>query len=111
MKIKIREKDGISILDLEGKIILGSGDIMLQEAIDGLLAEEKKNILLNFSGVTYIDSSGIGQLVQSLRMAKAVGGQLKIVNVSNKIYNTFTIMKLLPVFEVYSDEKEALSSF
>lgn len=111
MKIKIREKNGISILDLEGKIILGSGDIILQEAIDGLLAEEKKNILLNFSGVTYIDSSGIGQLVQSLRMAKAVGGQLKIVNVSNKIYNTFTIMKLLPIFEVYSDEKEALSSF
>jgi anti-sigma B factor antagonist len=107
----MRENSGITILDLEGKIILGTGDRKLKEVIDTLLAEDKRDILLNFSSVTYMDSSGIGQLVHSLRTVKAGCGQLKIVNVSNKIYNTFDIMKLLPIFEVYSDEKEALQSF
>jgi anti-sigma B factor antagonist len=111
LNISMRENSGITILDLEGKIILGTGDRKLKEVIDTLLAEDKRNILLNFNGVTYMDSSGIGQLVHSLRTVKADCGQIKIVNVSNKIYKTFDIMKLLPIFEVYSDENEALKSF
>ncbi len=111
LNISMRESSSITILDLVGKIILGTGDRKLKEVIDTLLAEDKRNILLNFNGVTYMDSSGIGQLVHSLRTVKADCGHLKIVNASNKIYKTFDIMKLLPIFEVYSDEKEALKSF
>lgn len=111
MRIIMREKAGVRILDLDGKIIMGTGDAMLKEAVDNLLAEDKNKILLNFSRVTYMDSSGIGQLVQSFRQTKQAGGHLKIVNISNKIYNTFTIMRLLPIFEVYSDEEEAIKSF
>lgn len=111
MKISARQQDGVMVLDLDGKITMGVGDRELRRSIDQLILEGHKSVLLNFSGVTYIDSSGISELVQSFKALRNLGGKLKIENLSNKVYSTLQIAKLLPIFEIYSTEEAALSSF
>ena len=111
MKIKSRSENGVVILDLEGKITMGLGDRELRTSIDKLIVDGNRNVLLNFSGVTYIDSSGVSELVQSFKAMRNLGGSLKIENLSNKVYSTLQIAKLLPIFEIYDDEQAALGSF
>jgi len=111
METNIRYRGNVVIVDLKGKLVWGRERLVLKETIDRLLEEERRDILLNLSEVKYMDSSGIGELVSSYRAVQRAGGQLKIVHLSNKIYTTLTIMRLLPIFEVFSDETEALKSF
>ena len=111
LNIRERQAGDVTILDLEGKITIGEGSVSLRSAIRRLIEEGKKKILLNLAGVGYVDSSGIGELVSSFTTINREGGQLKIVNLTQKIQDLLAITKLLTVFDVYDDEATALNSF
>ena len=111
LNIRERQAGDMTILDLEGKITIGEGSVSLRTAIRRLIEEGKKKILLNLAGVGYVDSSGIGELVSSYTTINREGGQLKLLKLTQKIKDLLTITKLLTVFDVYTDESEALNSF
>ena len=112
LNINERQAGDVTVLDLSGKITIGEGSVALRTAIRRLLEEGKKRILLNLAGVSYVDSSGIGELVSSYTaIGKEDGGQLKLLNLTQKIRDLLTITKLLTVFDVYDNEAEALNSY
>ncbi len=111
LNISERLAGDVTILDLSGKITIGEGSVALRTAIRRMLEEGKKKILLNLAGVGYVDSSGIGELVSSYTAINKDGGQLKLLNLTQKIQDLLTITKLLTVFDVYESESEALNSF
>jgi anti-sigma B factor antagonist len=111
LNIKERQAGDVTILDMDGKVTIGEGSVALRTAIRRLLEEGKKKILLNLSGVGYIDSSGIGELVSSYTAINKDEGQLKLLNLTQKLRDLLAITKLLTVFDVYEDESEALNSY
>jgi len=111
MHLEVRRNGDVVILDLKGKLTAGLGDQLLRDAIDELLAEEKKKVLLNLSEVSFLDSAGVGELVAGLRTAHRFGARLKLLNVGERVYSTLDMARLLPTFEIYRDEAEALRSF
>ena len=111
LNINERQAGDVTVLDMSGKITIGEGSVALRTAVRRLLEEGKKRILLNLGGVSYIDSSGIGELVSSYTAINKEAGQLKLLNLTQKIRDLLTITKLLTVFDVYETEAEALNSF
>jgi anti-sigma B factor antagonist len=111
VKISTRQVDGVTILDLSGRITLGEGSVQLRDAVRDLLAKGQKNILLNLGDVNYIDSSGIGELVSAFTTAKNQGGELKLLNLTRKVHDLLQITKLYTVFDVKDDEASAIASF
>ena len=111
LNISERQVGDVTVLDMDGKITIGEGSVALRTAIRRLLEENKKRILLNLAKVGYIDSSGIGELVSSYTAISNGGGQLKLLNLTQKLQDLLTITKLLTVFDVYESEEEALASF
>jgi anti-sigma B factor antagonist len=111
LNIKERQAGDVTILDLDGKITIGEGSVSLRSAIRRLIDEGKKKILLNLAGVGYVDSSGIGELVSSYTTINREGGQLKLLNLTQKIQDLLAITKLLTVFDTYDEESAALNSF
>jgi anti-sigma B factor antagonist len=111
LNISERQAGDVTILDLGGKITIGEGSVALRTAIRRLLEEGKKKILLNLADVGYVDSSGIGELVSSFTSINKEGGQLKLLNLTQKIQDLLAITKLLTVFDVYDDEATALNSY
>ncbi len=111
MKFKTREVDGVSILDLSGKITLGEGSGTLRDAVRDIVAKGSKKILLNLGDVSYIDSSGLGELVSAYTAVKNAGGDLKLVNLTKKVSDLLVITKLATVFDVKEDETSAVASF
>jgi anti-sigma B factor antagonist len=111
MDIKERVVEGISVLDLSGKIVLGEGDIQIKERIKDLLSDGQRKILLNLGDVSYIDSAGLGALISSYATAKREGGNLKLVNLTKRVQDLLAITKLITVFETFDTEQEALESF
>ncbi len=111
MKTKIRKADNVTILDLKGKITIGTGDVMLRDHINKVLEQGERNILLNMADVNYIDSSGMGELISGYTSVTKRGGKLKLLNLPAKIRDLLQITQLITVFEVYDNEYEAVSSF
>lgn len=111
LNIAERQAGDVTVLDMSGKITIGEGSVSLRTAVRRLLEEGKKRILLNLGGVSYIDSSGIGELVSSYTAINKEGGQLKLLNLTQKLRDLLTITKLLTVFDVYESEPDALNSF
>ena len=111
MNIKERVVEGVSVLDLSGKIVLGEGDRQVKERIKDLLADGQRRILLNLGDVNYLDSAGLGALISSYTTVKRESGQLKLMNLTKRIQDLLAITKLITVFETYDNEKEALASF
>ena len=111
MKVSTRQVDGVTILDLSGRITLGEGSVQLRDAVRELLAKGQKHILLNLGDVNYIDSSGIGELVSAYTTARNQGGELKLLNLTKKVHDLLQITKLYTVFDVKDDEASAISSF
>lgn len=111
MKATTRQVDSVSVVDLSGRITLGEGCSQLRELIRDLLAKGHKNILLNLGEVTYIDSSGIGELVSGFTAVSNQGGHLKLLNLTKKVHDLLQITKLLTVFDVHDDEAKAITSF
>ncbi|AFL89020.1 anti-anti-sigma factor [Terriglobus roseus DSM 18391] len=111
MKVSTRQVDGVTILDLSGRITLGEGSVTLRDAVRDLVAKGDKNILLNLGDVSYIDSSGIGELVSAFTSVKNSGGELKLLNLTKKVHDLLQITKLYTVFDVKDDETSAVGSF
>ena len=111
MKTSIRQVDGITIVDCSGRITLGEGSVILRDAVRDLLAKNQKKILLNLGEVTYIDSSGIGELVSAFTTVRNQGGELKLLNLTKKVHDLLQITKLYTVFDVKEEETSAIKAF
>jgi anti-sigma B factor antagonist len=113
MQLEIRERNvgDVVILEMFGKITIGEGSVQLRDSVGSLLDAGRNRIVLNLGGVTYMDSSGIGELVSRYTTTKNAGGRLKLLNLPKKIKDLLMITKLLTVFEIYEDEQAALDSF
>ncbi len=111
MKIDKRERDGVTILDVEGKITIGKGDIALREAVHKALDEGARKLVIRLADVSTIDSSGVGELVSAFTTVTNRGGKLKLLNLPPKVNDILQITQLITVFEVYDNENEALASF
>ncbi len=111
MKIDTRSVNGVSILDLHGKVTIGEGTREVREKIRELLENGNKNILMNLGDVSYVDSAGIGELVSSYTTVTNQGGQFKLLNLTKKIRELLAITKLLTVFDSFDDETTAVGSF
>jgi anti-sigma B factor antagonist len=111
MKFTSREVDGITVLDLSGKIMLGEGSVTIRDAVRDVLAKGSNKILLNLADINYIDSSGIGELVSALTAVKNAGGSLKLLQLTKKVKDLLQITKLYTVFDIYDDEAEAIASY
>jgi anti-sigma B factor antagonist len=111
MKIEKRNRDGVTILDLGGKITIGKGDVALREAVHQVLESGALKVLINLAEVTTIDSSGVGELVSAFTTATNRGGKLKLVNLPPKVNDILTITQLITVFEVFESEDEAIRAF
>ncbi len=110
-KATCRQVGNVSVLDMDGNIRIGDSSVALREAIRGLLAEGKNQILLNLARVGYIDSLGLGELISIHITLNKNGGQIKLLHLTQRLRELMTITKLLTVFDVYEDEAEALDSF
>ena len=111
IKASTRQVDSVTVVDLSGRITLGEGSTVLRDTVRELLSKGQKKILLNLGDVTYIDSSGIGELVSGFTTVTNQGGQLKLLNLTKKVHDLLQITKLYTVFEVHNDEASALHSF
>jgi anti-sigma B factor antagonist len=111
MKASTRQVDGVTILDLSGRITLGEGSVQLRDAVRDLLGKSSKKILLNLGDVNYIDSSGIGELVSAYTTVRNQGGDLKLLNLTKKVHDLLQITKLYTVFDIKDDEASAVASF
>lgn len=111
MRVNVRQREGVTILDLKGKITIGVGDVALRDAIHEALNAGASRILVNLEDVSTIDSSGVGELVSSYTTVTNRGGKLKLVNLPPKVADILQITQLITVFDVYDTEDEALKGF
>ena len=111
LKMTNREVDSVSVVALDGRIVLGEESNALREKVKSLIAEGKKKIVLNMANVTFIDSAGLGTLVAAHHSAKSQGAALKLAHLGAKFQEVLQITKLLTVFDVYNSEAEAVASF
>jgi anti-sigma B factor antagonist len=109
--VTTRDVNDAKIVELHGKITIGAGDLQMREAIHAALAAGCHKILVDMKDVTTIDSSGVGELVGCYTTATHKGAKLKLLNLPPKISDVLTVTQLITVFDVYTDEKEALASF
>lgn len=111
IKTSSREVDGVTIVDISGRIVLGEESAALRELICDLLTKGHKKILLNLGDVNYIDSSGLGNLVSAFTSARKQGGELKLLNLTNKVHDLMQITRLFTVFDIMDNEAAAVKSF
>jgi anti-sigma B factor antagonist len=111
LSIASREVDGVTVLDLSGRITLGEGSVVVREAVRDLIGKGAKNILLNMGNVTYVDSSGLGELVSAFTTAKNQSAELKMLSLTKKVHDLLQITKLYTVFDIFDDEASAIASF
>ncbi len=107
----IRDVDGVTVVDLSGRITLGEASGKLRDTVSGLLDGNATKVLLNLGDVSYIDSSGLGELVSAYTTARNKGCTVKLLNVQSKVRDLLQITKLYTVFESHTDEAEAVRSF
>ena len=110
-KANVRHTGDVAIVDLAGKLTLGEGCGMLRETIKDAIAKGDRKILVNLKETTYIDSSGLGELVASYASVTNAGGQIKLLNAESRVHDLLTVTKLYSVFESFSNEAVALISF
>jgi anti-sigma B factor antagonist len=111
LKMTSREVDGVTVIALNGRIVLGEESNALREKTKALVAEGKKKVVLNMDGITFIDSAGLGTLVAAHHSAKGQGASLRLCHLGTKFQEVLQITKLLTIFDVYNTEAEAVASF
>ena len=111
MTASTRQVDGVTIVDLSGRITLDEGSTLLRDTIKQLASQGQKHVLLNLSEVHYIDSSGIGELVSAFTTMRDQGGELKLLNLTRKVHDLIQITKLHTVFDIKDDEATAIQAF
>ena len=111
VKMTNSEVDGVSVVTLDGRIVLGEESTSFREKLKSMIAEGKKKIVLNMANIKYIDSAGLGTLVAAHLSAKNQGASVRLSNLGDKFHEVLQITKLLTVFDVYDTEAAAVSSF
>ncbi len=112
MQIDERTVGGVTIIKVTGDITLNKGgDVLLKDKIQSLIQQDRKTLLLDLGGVSYVDSAGLGQLVQVHSTTRNHGGALKILNLTKRLKDLLVVTKLSTVFDSYETEAEALASF
>ena len=111
MRVTTRTRGDVTIIDLNGKITIGSGDIALRNAVHQAIESGAKKVLINLHEVTTIDSSGVGELVSAYTTATNRGIRLKLVNLPDKVSDILTVTQLITVFETYDSEDDAIAAF
>jgi anti-sigma B factor antagonist len=111
MKASSRQVNGVTVVDMSGRITLGEGSVILRDTVRDLLGKGNKKILLNLGDVTYIDSSGIGELVSAFTSVRNQGGELKLLNLTKKVHDLLQITKLYTVFDIKDDEAAAIAAY
>lgn len=106
-----RDSGDVTVLDMGGRIVLGDGSALLRKTVRELLDDNRIKILINLADINYIDSSGIGELVQAYTSVKNRGGELKLLHLTKKVHDILQITKLYTVFDVFTDEAVAVRSF
>jgi anti-sigma B factor antagonist len=111
VKLSTREVGGVTVVDVSGRITLGEGSSVVRDTVRDLTAQGSRKILLNLGDVTYIDSSGIGELVSGYTSVANAGGTLKLLNLTKRVKDLLQITKLYTVFDIHEDEAHAVRSF
>src|ERR1044072_7756231 len=111
LDVKERQAGDVTILDMSGEVRIGEGAVALRDAIRNLADQGKKKVLLNLADVKYMDSSGVGELIANYTTISRQGGQLKLLNLTDRIQNLLVMTKMVNVFGSYVKESEALQSF
>ena len=111
IKISTREVEHVTLVDVSGRITLGEETSVLRKTVRDLIAQGKKKIVLNLSNVSYIDSSGVGELVASYTAVRNAGGELKLLNLTKKVHDLLQVTKLYTIFDIKDDEFMAVKSF
>ena len=111
MRTNLRQTGPVNILDVSGRITVGEGNLMLREIVQGLIDRGSKYVVLNLSEVEYVDSAGIGELIRSLIRVRNAGGQLKLLSPNKKVQDLLEATNLHRVFDIRTDEAEAIKSF
>ena len=111
IQVKSRQIDSVTVVDIGGRITLGDGSTVLRDCVRDLLAQGRRSILLNLGDVSYIDSSGLGELVHAYTEVQKQGGDLKLLNLTRKVHDLLQITKLYTVFDIRNDEAEAIAAF
>jgi len=112
MQLEQRIVDNVAIVKITGDITLSKGgDVLLKDKVQSLLHQGYTNLLIDLSGVSYVDSAGLGELVQTYVTAKNRGGRLRLLNPTKRLKDLLVVTKLLTVFESYDDEAAAVASF
>jgi anti-anti-sigma factor len=111
MNVDIRKIDDVVVVDFEGSLVVGVADGVISSVVEQLLADGYTSILINLSKVDYIDSSGLGDLVQSQKLTQRLEGRMKLLSPQDRVRRTLHISNLLPLFEVYEEEQLAIDAF
>jgi anti-anti-sigma factor len=111
MKFSTRKIGDVIVIDVDGKILLGEGDVEIKETVDGLLKQGYKKILLNLAKVPYLDSAGLGEIIRCFTALRRSGGNFKLLSPNKRIIDLLSITKLLNVFDCYDSESAAITSF
>jgi anti-sigma B factor antagonist len=111
MKLSTRKIAKVMIIDVDGKIVLGEGDVEIKKTVDDLLARGNKNLLLNLAKVPHLDSAGLGEIIRCFTALRRIGGSFKLLSPNRRIIDLLTITKLLDVFDTYDNESAAVASF
>jgi anti-sigma B factor antagonist len=110
-KLTSRQVGEVTVVDVEGRITLGEGSSALRDELRHLISTNRKKIVLNLADVTYIDSSGIGQLVAGFTTVSNQGGKLKLLGLTKRMKDLLTITRISSIFELFDDEGAAVMSF
>lgn len=111
MKISKRDVGDVTVLELKGKVMIGSGDIQLRDAVDETLAGGRTRILVDLGGVSKMDSSGLGELVSAHNTVSQKGGRIALANLPSKLYDVLGVTRIISVFDVFDDVDEGVASF
>ncbi len=111
MKIKTRDVGNVVVVEIDGKITIGEGDVALRNTIKELLEQGKKKIVVDMHKVSYMDSSGVGELASAYTTVKKQGGELKLAKLNTKVHDLLQLTTLISIFEVFDSTAEACASF
>ena len=106
-----REIGEVTVIDLDGRITLGDGSALLRDLIRENLGKGRTKLVLNLAAISYLDSTGLGELVSGYRLVKSAGGELKLLNLNKKVSDLLQVTKLYTVFDIHNDESQAVASF
>ncbi len=111
LKASIREIGDVTVIDLDGRITLGDGSALLRGIIRENFDKGHRKLVLNLAGISYLDSTGLGELVSGYRVVKNQGGELKLLNLNKKVTDLLQVTKLYTIFDIHNDETQAVASF